>query len=362
MFKLRPLPLLPLIVLMAITFFSIITLYSACAGKFFPWCSGQLWRVLLGIISLIVMTNIKFSVWTKYGFSLYLVCLLALIAVEVMGKISMGAQRWLKLGTLTLQPAEFMRIFLIMVLAKYFSIHTIDDNRRTKTLLIPALLTLIPVSFVLLQPDLGTAMLLILVFLSILFACGVQMWKFLMMFAGTLICTPILWSCLYDYQKRRILMFLNPEMDPCGAGYHIIQSKIALGSGGIWGKGFLNGTQCQLNFLPEKHTDFILAAFAEEFGFIGCLALCCLYAIILAFNFNVALLSRNKFSQIMVFGLSAMMFFYIVINIAMVCGLLPVVGIPLPFLSYGGSALITLMACQGIIFSAYYEQQNPEKI
>lgn len=362
MFKLRPLPLLPLMVLVAITFFSIITLYSACAGKFFPWCSGQLWRVLLGIISLIVMTNIKFSVWKKYGFSLYLVCLLALIAVEVMGKISMGAQRWLKLGTLTLQPAEFMRIFLIMVIAKYFSIHTIDDNRQTKTLLVPTLLTLIPVGFVLLQPDLGTAMLLILVFLSILFACGVQMWKFLMMFAGTLICTPILWSCLYDYQKRRILMFLNPEMDPCGAGYHIIQSKIALGSGGIWGKGFLNGTQCQLNFLPEKHTDFILSAFAEEFGFVGCFVLCCLYAVILAFNFNVALLSRNKFSQIMVFGLSTMMFFYIVINIAMVCGLLPVVGIPLPFLSYGGSALITLMACQGIIFSAYYEQQNPEKI
>ena len=174
MFKLRPLPLLPLMILVAITFFSIITLYSACAGNFFPWCEKQLWRVLLGIIVLIVVANIKFSVWKKYGFCLYLICLLALIAVEVMGKISMGAQRWLKLGTLTLQPAEFMRIVLIMVLARYFSIQSMDDNRRTKTLLIPTFATIIPVGFVLLQPDLGTAMLLILVFLSILFACGVQ--------------------------------------------------------------------------------------------------------------------------------------------------------------------------------------------
>ncbi len=362
MFKLRPLPLLPLMILVAITFFSIITLYSACAGNFFPWCEKQLWRVLLGIIVLIVVANIKFSVWKKYGFCLYLICLLALIAVEVMGKISMGAQRWLKLGTLTLQPAEFMRIVLIMVLARYFSIQSMDDNRRTKTLLIPTFATIIPVGFVLLQPDLGTAMLLILVFLSILFACGVQVWKFLIVFAGTLACTPILWSCLYDYQKRRILMFLNPEMDPCGSGYHIIQSKIALGSGGIWGKGFLNGTQCQLNFLPEKHTDFIFASFAEEFGFFGCLVLLILYTLLCIFNFSIVLSSRQKFYQIMVFGLSAMMFFYIVINIAMVCGLLPVVGIPLPFFSYGGNALITLMACQGLIFSAYYEQQNPEKI
>ncbi len=361
MFKLRPLPLLPFIVLLAITFFSMITLYSACT-EFSSWCTKQLWRVLLGIIVLIVVTNIKFSVWKKYGFNLYLICLVALIAVEVMGKISMGAQRWLKFGIFTLQPSEFMRIFLIIVLARYFSIHTIDDNRRTKTLLIPTLVAIVPIGLVLFQPDLGTAMLLILVFLSILFVCGVQIWKFLMVFVGTLACTPLLWGCLYDYQKKRILMFLNPEMDPCGAGYHIIQSKIALGSGGICGKGFLNGTQCHLNFLPEKHTDFILASFAEEFGFIGCLVLCFLYAVILAFNFNVAILSRNKFSQIMVFGLSAMMFFYIIINIGMVCGLLPVVGIPLPFLSYGGNALITLMACQGLIFSAYYEQQNPEKI
>ena len=361
MLKLRPLPLLPLMILGAITFFSIITLYSVCAGNFSPWCVKQLWRVLLGIIVLVVMANIKFSVWKKYAFSLYLICLVALIAVAVIGKISMGAQRWLRLGTLTLQPSEFMRIVLIMVLAKYFSTHTIDDNRRTETLLIPTLLTIIPVGFVLLQPDLGTAMLLILVFLSILFACGVQVWKFLMMFIGTLICTPILWNCLYDYQKKRILMFLNPEMDPCGSGYHIIQSKIALGSGGILGKGFLQGTQCQMNFLPEKHTDFIFASFAEEFGFIGCFLLCLLYTAILAFNFNVALLSRTKFTQIMIFGLSAMMFFYIVINIAMVCGLLPVVGIPLPFFSYGGNALITLMACQGLIFSAHYEIQNPEK-
>ncbi len=358
MLKPRSLPLLPFLIIVAITFFSLLTLYSISRGSFYPWCQKQLWRVLLGFLVMIVATNIKFSVWRKYGMSLYCICLLALVAVALIGKVSMGAQRWLRLGTFTVQPSELMRISLIMVLARYFSMRTVDNTKLTSTLLSPILVTIVPVGFVLLQPDLGTAMLLILTFLSVLWVCGVQIWKFIALFASVLVCSPILWKCLYDYQKHRILMFLSPEMDPCGSGYHIIQSKIALGSGGFWGKGLLNGTQSQLDFLPEKQTDFIFAALGEEFGFIGSIILLFLYALLLIFNFNVAFNLRQKFNQIMVFGLNAMIFFYIIINISMVCGLLPVVGIPLPFFSYGGNALMVLMFCQGIIFSAYYERQN----
>lgn len=358
MLNLRPLPLLPFLIVVAITFISLTTLYSVSGGNFTPWCIKQIWRILLGFLVLIAVSNVKISVWRKYGMVLYCVCLLALIAVAVTGKITMGAQRWLRIGTLTIQPSELMRISLIIVLAKYFSTTTINANRHTATLLVPTLMTAIPVGFVLLQPDLGTAMLLILTFLSILFVCGVQIWKFIVLFVSVLVCTPILWNFLYDYQRQRILMLLRPEIDPSGAGYHIIQAKIALGSGGFWGKGLANCTQSQLNFLPEKHNDFIFAALGEEFGFVGCVILLFLYVLLLIFNFKVAISLRQNFSRIIVFGLNSMIFLYIVINVFMVCGLLPVVGIPLPFFSYGGNSLTVLMFCQGVIFASFTESQS----
>jgi rod shape determining protein RodA len=269
----------------------------------------------------------------------------------------MGAQRWLDFYFFNFQPSELMRIILIIALAKYFSFFSTENIRKISSLIAPILLIMAPILFVLIQPDLGTAMIFLLVSASIFFVCGVQIWKFAVVILAGIATAPILWNFLHEYQKNRILMFLSPEIDPNGAGYHIIQSKIALGSGGFWGKGLMNGTQCQLDFLPEKQTDFMFATLGEELGFIGCLFLMFLYFLLLIYNFCVFLRERGKFNQFLVFGLNAMLFFYIFINVAMVCGLLPVVGIPLPFFSYGGSALIVLMICQGLIFSIDIEQK-----
>ena len=358
MIKLKPIPLLPFAIIMTIAALSLTMLYSISGGSFSPWCIKQIWRVLLGVAALIVAMNIKTEIWRKYALAIYMMSLVTLALVAVIGKISMGAQRWIKFGALTLQPSELMRISLVILLARYFSTRSVDENKCAKALLVPTLITTIPVGFVLLQPDLGTAMLIILTFLSVLFVCGVEIWKFVTIFISALISVPILWKCLYEYQKQRILMFLNPEMDPSGAGYHIIQAKIALGSGGFWGKGLLNGTQIQLDFLPEKQTDFIFVALGEELGFIGCTLLLFLYVMLFIYNYKVVLFTRSKFTRIMVFGINAMIFFYVIINILMVCGLFPVVGIPLPFFSYGGNALLVIMFSQGIIFAADCEQSK----
>lgn len=358
MFRFKPLPLFPLLIILFISCFSLVILYSIGGGNFFPWCFKQSCKLVFGICVLLFSSNIKFEFWKKYGYIFYLICLFMLIAVSVVGKVSMGAQRWLDLGFFNFQPSELMRISLVIVLAKYFSMYTTDDNRKLSTLLIPTVFTFVPMGLVLLQPDLGTAMLLLFVFCSILFVCGVQVWRFVVALISVVVSTPILWTMLHSYQKQRILMFLSPEMDPNGAGYHIIQSQIALGSGGYWGKGLMNGTQSQLNFLPEKQTDFVFAALGEELGFFGCLFLLLLYSMLLTYNLGVAMRARNKFNQVLVFGLNATLFFYVFINISMVCGILPVVGIPLPFFSYGGSALTVLMFCQGLIFAADYDQKS----
>jgi rod shape determining protein RodA len=240
-----------------------------------------------------------------------------------------------------------MRVLLVIALAKYFSSRGISEVYATSSLLVPTVLTAIPIFLVLSQPDLGTAVLLFCICVSMLFMCGVQIWKFVAILGTLATSAPILWRFLHEYQKKRILMFLSPELDPNGAGYHIIQSKIALGSGGFFGNGLLNGSQCQLNFLPEKQTDFVFAALGEELGFFGCALLLAMYTALLAYNHAVAIRARSRFNQLAVCGINAMLFFYVFINVSMVCGLLPVVGVPLPFFSYGGSSLVVLMACQG---------------
>ena len=333
-------------------------LYSINAGNFFPWSFKQLLKFIFGIFVLLAGALTPISFWKKRAYLFYFTGIVMLLAVEIMGKVSMGAQRWLNLYFFNFQPSELMRIFLVIALAKYFSEVSFESIRKNKNLIIPLTLILIPVGLVSIQPDLGTAMLLLLVGASIFFACGVQIWKFLAILLSAVISAPILWTLLHEYQKKRILMFLSPEMDSSGAGYHIIQSQIAIGSGGFWGKGLMNGTQCQLNFLPEKQTDFVFAALGEELGFVGCALLIFLYGLLITYNLSASLRVRNKFSQVLIFGLNAMLFFYIFINISMVCGILPVVGIPLPFFSYGGSALVVLMFCQGIIFSADIEQKS----
>ncbi len=356
--KIKYIPSLPICLVFLISFFGICILCSINSGHINPWGTKQIIRLCLGTVFLFIGTAIPTAFWKKYAYIMYLFGVILLCCVIVAGKISMGAQRWLNIASFNFQPSEIMRILIVVTLAKYFANRNIENIRSTVNLL-PALAIIgIPMVLVLLQPDLGTAMMFVYVGASIFFVCGVQIWKFAIVI-GSIICSaPILWSMLHDYQKDRILMFLSPENDPNGAGYHIIQSQIALGSGGFYGKGLLNGTQCQLNFLPEKQTDFVFSALGEELGFVGCILLIILYTLLISYNTCVAMRQRYKFSQILVFGLNTMLFFYAFINISMVCGLLPVVGIPLPFFSYGGSALVVLMFCQGLIFSADIEQRK----
>ena len=355
--KLNKIPKIPFVIISIISAFGMLILYSINSGNFYPWAFNQMLRFIVGLIFMYVGASINPVFWKKHAYIFYIICVIMLLIVAVAGKISMGAQRWLNFYFFNFQPSELMRIFLIIALAKYFSSISTDDIRKTRNIIFPLFILSIPMGLVLLQPDLGTAMLFFLVSASVMFVCGVQIWKFIAVFLSVILSAPILWSMLHDYQKDRILMFLSPEKDPGGAGYHIIQSQIALGSGGLFGKGLLGGTQCQLNFLPEKQTDFVFSALGEELGFIGGLVLIILYAVLIIYNSSVSVNSRNKFSQILVFGLNSMLFFYIFINISMVCGMLPVVGIPLPFFSYGGSALVVLMFCQGLIFAVDNEQK-----
>jgi rod shape determining protein RodA len=333
-------------------------LYSIGAGSFYPWSIKQFFRLIIGLSTLCIAASTNIAFWKKHAYFCYFICVLMLVIVAIIGKISMGAQRWLSLYFFNLQPSELMRIAMILALAKYFSRYSVHEIKRPTPLFCSFIFVVLPITLVLMQPDLGTAVLLFLTWLSILFVCNVQIWKFTAFFCAVVAMAPILWHTLHEYQQQRILMFFSPEMDPNGAGYHIIQSQIALGSGGFFGKGIMNGTQCQLNFLPEKQTDFVFAALGEELGFCGCVILIVLYALLLTYNFTVTMKSRNKFNQIVGFGINSMLFFYIFINVSMVCGLLPVVGIPLPFFSYGGSALTVLMFCQGLIFAIDAEQKS----
>ena len=333
-------------------------LYSVSGGSFYPWALKQIYRILISFIACFIGYKISPRFWLNYAWVFYTVFLLFLVAVVILGKISMGAQRWLSFGVFYVQPSEFMKIAIIFALCSYFSRKTVKEIQCNFHLILPLFAILLPVSLVLIQPDLGTAVILLLVSFSIIFVAGVQIWKFVAAFFCLIVSIPVIWHLLHQYQRDRIMMFLSPETDPNGAGYHIIQSNIALGSGGLFGKGFLNGTQCQLDFLPEKQTDFVFAALGEEFGFLGCMILITLYVIIITCNYVIMCKQKDRFAQLVVFGMNALLFYCTFINIAMVCGLLPVVGIPLPFFSYGGSFLSVVMFCQGVILSFYKRRKN----
>ena len=335
----------------------ILLLYSVAGGSMEPWAIKQTYRFGLGccVFFFIALTDLR--LWMKYAYVLYGISLLLLIAVEIRGEIGMGAQRWLDLGFMQLQPSELMKITLVLALARYFHGSDEEDVERTRHLIIPALMMGVPVGLILIQPDLGTASMLVFVTLAIFFLVGVQWWKFAVLFVLGLISIPIGWQFLHDYQKERVLTFLNPERDPLGTGYHILQSKITLGSGGVFGKGFLEGTQSHLNFIPEKHTDFIFTVLSEEFGMIGAGVLLLLYMIIIFYGFQMALKSCNFFGKILALGLTVNFSLYVFINTAMVMGLLPVVGVPLPLVSYGGSAMMVLMAGFGFIECVHVNEE-----
>jgi len=328
-------------------------LYSAGDGNLEPWALRHVTRfgVAVCIMLAVAMTDVRF--WLRYAYIFYGAALLLLAAVEIAGTIGMGAQRWIDLGFVSLQPSELMKIALILALARYFHRLSAEEVRKPWKLILPAILAVLPAVLVLKQPDLGTATMLLASAAALFFCAGVSWWIFAVVGGAALAVLPVAWEMLHDYQQARVLTFLDPENDPLGTGYHIIQSKIALGSGGVFGKGFMQGSQSQLNFLPEKQTDFIFTMFAEEFGLVGTLALLGVYALVLAYCFGMTLGARSQFGRLVAIGVTTIFFLYIFINIAMVMGLVPVVGIPLPLISYGGTAVLSLMFGFGLVLSVH---------
>ena len=334
------------------------TLYSAANGSWDPWAIKHISRFGVTLLLMIGLAMVDIRYYYHGAYLFYFATLFLLVVVEITGHIGMGAQRWINLGLFKIQPSELMKIGMVLFLARYFSFTTMQNIRTIRGILIPVVLTIIPVGLICLQPYLGTALMLLFTATIMMFVVGVQWWKFALVGAAGAALLPIAWNFLHEYQQNRVLTFLDPERDPLGAGYHIIQSKIAFGSGGIFGKGFLHGTQTHLNFLPEKHTDFIFTMFSEEFGMIGSVMLVLLNILVIAMGYIFAFRIRNYFAKLVVIGLNTNYFLYVFINIAMVMGVLPVVGIPLPLISYGGTVMFSIMSSFGIILCMKVNQDN----
>jgi len=329
---------------------SLVVLYSATSGEMNA-ITRQSIRLGIGFIVLIFLAQIpskQLSNWTPWLFAIGMILLFVVMFIGHSGK---GAQRWLDLGVIRFQPSELMKIFLPMMVAWYFSDKPMPPT--LKHIFVAVILIAIPAGLIVHQPDLGTAILVVLAGVFVIFLAGVT-WRLLAIFVGlALACMPLFWFYLHDYQRQRILTLLNPESDPLGTGYHIIQSKIAIGSGGIYGKGWLNGTQSQLDFIPERSTDFIFAVYSEEFGFMGVALLLFMYGFIVMRGLSIAVRAQDTFSRLLAGGLSLSFFSYFVVNIGMVSGLLPVVGVPLPLISYGGTSAVTILAGFGILMSIH---------
>ncbi len=333
-------------------------LYSAANGSFDPWVSRQMSRFAVGVAMMLIVALIDIRFWLRASYPVYGACLALLASVEIMGSIGMGAQRWLDLGFFQLQPSEVMKIAVVLALARYFHGFDVDEAGRLRNLIIPIFIVLAPMALVLRQPDLGTAGVIAMVGAAMFWIGGARLWQFGIVAAAAAAAVPVGWQFLHAYQKQRIFTFLNPETDPLGSGYHILQSKIALGSGGMFGKGFLEGTQSHLNFLPEKQTDFIFTMLAEEFGLVGGVGLIALYALLVGYGFYIAVRCRSQFSRLLAMGITVNFFLYVFINIAMVMGVLPVVGVPLPLISYGGTAMLTVLIGFGLVMSCWLHRDT----
>jgi len=348
------------LLLAAVSCIGFLMLFSVAGGNFNKWAEPQIIRFCVGFISMIIISFTPISFWRNVSIPAYLISLILLFYVEYFGITGKGAQRWIDLGFIRLQPSEFMKISLVMIIALYYDWLSVDKVSKLRWLLPPILLTALPMILVLNQPDLGTAILLASGAAVVMLLAGVSLWYFMAGISSIfgLIYAVILsrgteFQILKNYQYQRIETFLDPSSDPLGTGYHITQSKIALGSGGYSGRGFMQGTQSQLNFLPEKHTDFIFTTFAEEFGFLGGIILLLLYLLIIFFCYLTAMQNHNRFSALLTLGIAATFFFYFSVNMLMVMGLAPVVGVPLPLVSYGGSAMLVLLGAFGLVQSAH---------
>jgi rod shape determining protein RodA len=346
------------LLLTAIACMGFAMLYSAANGNWQPWAGKQAIRYGVAVIVMIIVALIDIRTWLKAAYGFYALAMALLVAVEVRGAIGMGAQRWIDLGVIQIQPSELMKVALILALARYFNGLSAEELGKPLRIAIPAALILVPAALVLKQPDLGTAMMLVLAGGAIFFIAGVRLWMFGLVFAAAGAGGPIAWRFLRDYQKKRIYTFLDPESDPLGAGYHSLQSKIAIGSGGFFGKGFMSGTQAHLSFLPERQTDFIFTMIGEEFGFVGGLALLGVFTLVFIYGFAIAFRSRSHFGRLLALGITINLFLYVFINTAMVMGLIPVVGVPLPLISYGGTAMLTVMFGMGLLLSVYVHRDT----
>ena len=328
-----------LIITLAVAILGVVIIYSANHGRPEPYFRNlyikQIYWVLYGLVALAIAVAVDYRLISRYAYLIYGLTVLALIYVLFFGTVASGARRWIHLGPLSIQVSEFAKISLIIVLAKYFETGKHQGQFQFKDLIVPTILTLIIGGLIVRQPDLGTAIMIFLIFLVFIAAIEFNFFTLLKLTGLGIISAPLLWFFLKDYQKTRVLTLFNPEMDPLGAGYHTIQSKIAIGSGGFWGKGFFAGTQSRLNFLPEKHTDFIFSVYAEETGFFGVFILLGLYLFIILRGLNIAFRAADRFGFFMALGLVSSITFYVIFNIGMTIGLFPVTGLPLPLMSYG---------------------------
>ena len=325
--------------------------FSANAGHAGALPSRQALWLGLGLIAMIGALSFDYHYIDRIAYPFYAVILVLLVLVMVVGHSGGGSQRWINLGFFRLQPSEPAKIAIVLMMAKYFQQAEPASGYCLRDLWIPALMVAPLIFLTLIQPDLGTAIILGVVFISMVLMGGLRLRSFAYLVGSGLAILPVAWRFLKPYQRNRILTFLDPDRDPLGAGYHVIQSKIAIGSGGVFGKGFLHGTQNRLDFLPAQHTDFIFAVFSEEWGFVGCMVLLVLYLIMIAYCLRIVQRSKDRFGGLLVFGMLAILFWHVVINISMVAGIMPVVGVPLPMVSYGGSALASMMFAIGVIMN-----------
>ena len=348
------------LLLVAVASIGFLMLYSVAGGNIERWAEPQMKRFGVGFFAMIVVAMVPIWFWRNVSAVAYTISLILLLAVELFGEVGMGAQRWINLGFMRLQPSELMKITLVMLLAAYYDWLPLKKISHPLWVAIPVGLIMLPTALVLNQPDLGTSILLVTGGGALMFMAGVH-WAYFaaVIAAGISLITAVFqsrgtaWQLLKDYQYRRIDTFLDPAADPLDAGYHITQSKIALGSGGWTGRGFMQGTQSRLNFLPEKHTDFIFTTLSEEFGFVGAAALLLLYALIIIFCIISAMNNANRYGALLTLGVAMTFFLFFSVNMAMVMGLIPVVGVPLPLVSYGGSAMLVLMVAFGLVQSAH---------
>jgi rod shape determining protein RodA len=347
-----------LIVIALLGSIGVAALYSVSDGSFQPWAERHALRIALGIGLIIVLAVLPLRLWLGAAYPFYLLALALIMLVPVVGVVQMGARRWISMPGFQFQPSELMKIALIVALARYYQWLPPERVSRPLWVAVPLVMIALPTAFVIKQPDLGTAILFAAVGLSLMFLAGVHLGYFISGGVALAALLPVIWARLHDYQKRRVEIFLNPEKDPLGAGYHIMQSKIALGSGGLNGKGYMNGTQSQLDFLPEKHTDFIFTTFAEEMGFAGSVLLLVIYGVMILLLVAMSLRLRNQFSRLLVAGATIVLGLYVIVNIAMVTGMAPVVGVPLPLVSYGGTAMTTLMISIGLAMCAHVHRDD----